>query len=287
MVLSSCAIVQNLTTLFAFSLYGPWPFIIAFWIYCLVASFISGDNLGSLKNWLVNVLAIGIVVVSKLRPKIVTRSLVWCAIFLLSATVLWTISEESDVTWTIPVWWLCVYIFCTIILAIYPWFYATLAMREGCGLKVARCADGDKSFGTTKHGILFLPAYSTTMVLAYSIWDTLFVIYWKGNISGLFHNVMAIVLAVIFALVEGNKLSSSALFWPVARVLTLGCWLATYNLYREDISLLECNFSKLYPEVDVNRVWMYILILVMLTITIGVIDLAWFYIKPREYSIQN
>jgi len=279
MILSTCAIVQNLATLFALTLYGPWPFIIAFWIYCVVASFISGENFDSMKLWLVNVLAVGIVIAPKLRPTIVTRSYIWCSIFLLSANVLWTIIVVPK---TIPFWELCIYISCTVILAIYPWFYASLAMSEEFGMKTVRCGDDDFSFGTTKHGIVFFPAYSTTMLWAYFIWDILLIVYWKGDISGLFHNVMAIVVAAIFVLVEGNTLSNTVLFWPVARALTLGCWLATHNLYRYDVSLLECNFSKLYQEVDVNGVWVYILIFVMIALTaIGVTEFAWFYITKK------
>jgi len=256
-----------------------------FLIYCLVGSYISGERFDSLKTFLVNVFAFGLVIVSKFRPTIVTRSYVWCIIFVLSGNVLWTIIEVPK---TIPLWELCVYISCTIILAIYPWFYASLAMSDDCRLKIVGCGENDRSFGTTKHGILFLPTYSTTMLLAYCVWNILFVIYWWGNISGLFHNAMAIVVAVVFALVEGNTLPTTVLFWAMARVLTLGCWIATMNMYDDDVGLLACNFSKLYQEVDVNGVSVYILIFVMLALTaIGVIELAWLYSTKEGLSKQE
>jgi len=101
-------------------------------------------------------------------------------------------------------------------------------MKKGSSVRLAdrrpiHRAVWNKSFGTTKHGVIFLPTYRTPMLLAYCIWNILFVVYYNGNISGLFHNGMAIVVAVIFVLAEGKKLSDTALFWGVARVLTLAC----------------------------------------------------------------
>merc|ERR550534_268366 len=120
------------------------------------------------------------------------------------------------------------------------------------------------------------------MLLAYFIWDVLFVVYWSGNISGLSHNGMAIVVAVIFVLAEGKKLSDTALFWLVARALTLACWIGTYILYSHNVSLLECDNSEIYQQLDFNGVSVDILVIAMLaTTTIGVIDLAWFYITKK------
>lgn len=193
--------------------------------------------------------------------------------FVLSANVLWTLTAVPK---NIPFWELCAFIFCTVIIAIYPWFYAALAMTEGSSV-------GNKSFGTTKHGVLFLPSYRTSMLLAYCIWDILFVVYHLGDIGGLFHNGMAIVVAVIFVLAEGKKLSDTALFWAVSRALTLAWWIATYIFYARTVSLLECDNSEVYQQVDLDGVAVDILVIAMLaTTTIGVIDLAWlFYITKK------
>jgi len=277
--------VQMLCTLSAFSMYGPWQLIIPFGIYCILAFpiAITGPYSLRLKPFLVNILGSAPTVASKLRPTIVTRSFVWYAVFVLSANVLWTIFVVPK---TIPFWELCIYMPCTVIIGIYPLFYAMLAMREGSSVGLTdrgpiHKGGRTKSFGTTKHGVLFLPTYSTIMMFAYCIWNILFIVYFNGNISGLYHNAMAIIVAVIFVWAEGKKLSDTALFWGVARSLTLACWIATSTIY-ENVPLLKCNISTRYHRVNVNGVAVDILVLVMLAVTtLGVIDLAWFYITEN------
>lgn len=283
MIDSSCAIVQIFFTLSALSVYGPWPLIIPFGIYCILALPIAmtGPYSLRLKPFLVNILGSAPAVASKLRPTIVTRKFVWYAVFVLSANCTWTIFVVPK---TMPFWELCIYMPCSVVIAIYPLLYAMLAMREGSTVGLTNRGPihkggRKKSFGTTKHGVLFLPTYRTIMIFGYCIWNILFVIYYNGNISALYHSVMSIVVAVIFVLAEGKKLSDTALFWGVSRSLTLACWIATSTLY-ENVPLLKCNISTRYHKVNVDGVAVDILVLAMLAVTIfGVIDLAWFYMN--------
>lgn len=275
---SICIVFQMTTTVLALCLPRSKAFTLALWIYCCSVFPISlryeGPNVSSLKLFLVNVLVSTSAVAPKFRPAIVTKTFVLFGAFLLSVNILWTMTEPID----IQDWKFIVYIFSTVILAIYPLCYTSIAMREESGELLLGMSP---TFGTTKHGILFLPFYRPTMLLAYCIWNIIFVIFWKGNISGLFHNVMAIIIAVIFASIEGMRMVDSVLFWPVSRALTLSCWMTTSGLLEFDLTPLDCKRRFLDVESDGTMVDILVTILLVLTI-IGAVDFSLCYIRVAK-----
>jgi len=224
-----------------------------------------------IKWFLVNVLVTTVIVASKFRVSIVTRSFVWCCAFVLSANILWAIPVTP---WTMPAWELCSFITCTVILGLYPWCYASFAMKERSGVMLA---GEDTSFGTTKRGVIFLPLYRPTMIFSYCIWNTLFVIYYSGDISALPHNVSAVLVAVLIAWVEKRSWRVAAFFWPVARGLTLACWMTTWVLT-----------SNHWPMVASNEVLVGTLRIILPLVTvIGVVDFVWLYITEKRRKSQE
>jgi len=259
---------------------GPKPLVIALWTYCIIAFPIALKISKSdfcIKVFLVNVFANSFIVASKFKPSIVTRNFVYCSTFCLSVNILWTICIIPK---TIHNWEFWMFIFCTVVLAVYPWCYAFIAMKEACGNQVDGV--GKRTYyGTTKRGVVFFPTYRPIMILTYCMWDTAFTILWQGTISGLTHNVMAIITAVMLCKIEGKELADSMLFWITARACGLGCMITTWLLCR----LCNPDYEDpiVLPNVDKDGFFMKILLTAVFTFMIvEVTDLANLYIIMKK-----
>jgi len=91
---------------------------------------------------------------------------------------------------------------------------------------------------------------------------------------------MALVAAVILAWIDGKHLADSALFWPVARGLSLSAWITPHSVYKLVYpSQPEDEVRKTYANVEYDHV--FLIVLLMLTV-VGVVDLIWFYLAEKK-----
>jgi hypothetical protein len=268
---------------------GPKTFTLTLWIYCITGFFFAiqqNIKLGNvLKVLLVNIFACSFLLLPWFKPTIVTCSYVNSGAFLLSMNLIWTLPIIPK---TIDRWELIVFFYTTIVLTVYPWCYAFIAIKRAYGTVVNPRGER-RSYGVTQHGLVFMPTYRPIMIVTYSIWNISFVIMSSGNISGLFRCGMAIVTSLVLTYVEGRSMADFSLFWILCRGTTLGCWLTT---------LLLCNWSeggsakqsrKIFPTVDKSEYFVTILFIMELIFTfLGVFDLFLFYTaKKKTDNVEN